>query len=271
VKSIVHITAIQVLLLLGLSSTDAHADGGIMRLRQAQGPFVITIFTTPELVPHRPVDVSVLVQRRDSSDVILDADVDLLLTPPPVAVVTAMDPICAPGGVGFLSPESAGHNADFSTPATRAQASNKLLYAAAVEFGSVGDWTLDATVKARGGSERFSCSIPVGPSPRQLTGLLPYLLLPPMAIALFALNQFLRKSRRGSQDSDCTAATDESSSPRRTNDTTIRTQRIEALPQSILPIDDPVIQNLFPQSGSDLPATGPDCATEFCVMTPNRL
>ncbi len=229
-KRIGYIKAFQLFVLFGLSRTVAHADGGIMRLRQVQGPFVITIFTTPEPVPHRAVDVSVLVQRRDSNDVILDASVDLLLTPPPTAAVKPTEPICGPSGVGFLSPESAGHNAPFSTPAARAQSSNKLMYAAAIEFGTPGDWTLDATVKSNGASERFSCRIPVGPTPRQLAGLLPYLLLTPMAIALFALNQCLRKNGRRSQDSDCTAATDEASSPRRTNDTTIRTQRLEAFP-----------------------------------------
>ena len=190
-KRIGYIKAFQVFVLFGLSQTVAHADGGIMRLRHVQGPFVITIFTTPEPVPHRAVDVSVLVQRRDSSDVILDASVDLLLTPPPTAAVKPTEPICGPSGVGFLSPESAGHNAPFSTPAARAQSSNKLMYAAAIEFGRPGDWTLDATVKSNGASERFSCRIPVVPPPRQLAGLWPYLAFPPFAIIAFALNQWL--------------------------------------------------------------------------------
>ena len=103
-KRIGYIKAFQVFVLFGVSQTVAHADGGIMRLRHVQGPFVITIFTTPEPVPHRAVDVSVLVQRRDSNDVILDASVDLLLTPPPTAAVKPTDPICGPSGVGFLSP-----------------------------------------------------------------------------------------------------------------------------------------------------------------------
>ena len=190
-KRIGYIKAFQVLVLFGLSQTVAYADGGIMRLRHVQGPFVITIFTTPEPVPHRAVEVSVLVQRRDSSDVILDASVDLLLTPPPTAAVKPTEPICGPSGVGFLSPESAGHNAPFSTPAARAQSSNKLMYAAAIEFGRPGDWTLDATVKSNGASERFSCRIPVVPPPRQLAGLWPYLAFPPFAIIAFALNQWL--------------------------------------------------------------------------------
>ena len=65
------------------------------------------------------------------------------------------------------------------------------MYAAAIEFGRPGDWTLDATVKSNGASERFSCRIPVVPPPRQLAGLWPYLAFPPFAIIAFALNQWL--------------------------------------------------------------------------------
>src|SRR5437879_11889873 len=91
-KRIGYIKAFQVFVLFGLSQTVAHADGGIMRLRHVQGPFVITIFTTPEPVPHRAVDVSVLVQRRGSNDVHLDASVDLLLAPTPTADVKPSNP-----------------------------------------------------------------------------------------------------------------------------------------------------------------------------------
>ena len=220
----------QMLLIMALSSTEAHADGGIMRLRQVQGPFVITIFTTPELIPHQPVDVSVLVQRRDSNEVILDASVDLLLTPAPAAVVTATDPICAPSGVGFFSSDSQGHSAPFSTPATRAQSSNKLLYAAAVEFGSSGDWTLETTIKSSGDSERFSCRIPVGPTPRQLTGLWPYIAFPPLAVVVFALNQCLRKTQRNRQDFEC----DGSPTRRRTNDTIPGVETFPATPHKLI-------------------------------------
>ena len=220
----------QMLLLIAFSSTEAHADGGIMRLRQVQGPFVITIFTTPESIPHRPVDVSVLIQRRDSNEVILDATVDLLLTPAPAVVVTATDPICAPSGVGFLGSDSPGHSAPFSIPATRAQASNKLLYSAAVEFPTPGDWTLETTIKSSGDSERFSCRIPVGSTPHQLAGLWPYVAFPPLAVVVFALNQFLRKSQRNSQDFGC----DGSPTQRRTNDTIPGVETLPATPYKLI-------------------------------------
>src|ERR1700679_468884 len=39
---------------------------GIIRLRDARGPLLVTVFTSPELVSGRAADLSVLVQRRDS-------------------------------------------------------------------------------------------------------------------------------------------------------------------------------------------------------------
>ena len=213
--------AFQVFLLVLFSSAQAIADGGVMRLSQAQGPFLITIFSTPELVPHRPVDVSLLIQRRDSKDVVLDAAVDLLLTPPPSTVLDLLDPICGRSTVG--SSQSGDQSARHSIRATRGQSSNKLLYAAAIEFGAPGDWTLDATVTSGGDSVQFSCRIPVGPPPRLLAAIFPFLVLPPFAVVLFAVNQRLRKSRGLGKDSDCTAGTGEASTPCRTGDTIIQT------------------------------------------------
>jgi hypothetical protein len=81
------------LLLLALSSGHALADGGIIRLRETQGPFVITIFTASEPVRNTPVDVSVMVQKADSSEAILDATVELALTAP------ALDWLVARGAI----------------------------------------------------------------------------------------------------------------------------------------------------------------------------
>ena len=187
--------ALQTLVLLGFPVTKGLADGGVMRLRQVQGPFVITIFTTSELFPHHPVDVSVLVQRRDSNEVVLDATVDLLPIPPGRTADNPADPICAPSGTGALGQSVAGR----SVPATRGQSSNKLLYAAVIDFDVPGDWALDATVKSQGDSAHLSCPIPVGPMPRQLIALVPYLVLPPLAALFFIVNQYLRRTQTASQ------------------------------------------------------------------------
>ena len=188
-KRFPNLRALFTLLLLGLSSGVAHADGGIIRLREAQGPFVVTIFTAAEPTQGSPVDLSVMVQKRDSSDAILDATVDLTLTPPAGAVAGLMEPFCGlPGGPG------AGSVATVVTiPATREQASNKLVYAAPIQFGVVGNWRLQALVTCGKEAANVACDIPVGSPPRRLAGLLPFLAMPPLLVTQFAMNQRLRK------------------------------------------------------------------------------
>ena len=181
------------LLIFGLSLSNAHADGGIVRLREAKGPFLVTIFTAGAPVQDGPGDVSVLVQRRDSGDAILDAAVGLLFTPPAPSVSKPIEQLCgAPGAAPQV--QNPGQRATkFSVRATRAQASNKLLYAAPVRFAVPGEWTLEAVVTRGSDSARVSCVIAVSPPAGRLIGLLPYLLLPPLVMVLFSINQSLRK------------------------------------------------------------------------------
>jgi hypothetical protein len=174
-------------LLLGLFPSNAFADGGVIRLRQAQGPFIVTIFTASEPAENGLVDVSVMVQKRDSNDAILDATVDLILTPPAGLTGGPMEPLCG-------LPNGPGPDAGIGTiRATREQASNKLLYAAPVHFGMVGNWRLQALVKRGSEAVEAACSISVGSPPGRLASLSPYLAIPPVLVALFAMNRHLRK------------------------------------------------------------------------------
>jgi hypothetical protein len=182
-----------VLLLLGLSAPTVHADGGAILARESQGPFVVTIFTTPSPARGSTVDVSVLAQDRDSSDAILDATVDLILSPPPSPALKPDDPICGAMGEAFVGRMSGEEPKSISVAATRAQASNKLLYAAPVHFDASGDWKLNAVIKRGNESTKISCDLPVGPAPRGWIAVLPYLVLTPLFAALFALNQWLRR------------------------------------------------------------------------------
>lgn len=174
--------------MLGLSLGKALADGGIMCAREVQGPFVVTIFTASEPQQDSSVDVSVMVQERDSNDAILDATVKLSFTPPAGAFAEPIEQTCGTSEMAGLS----SHSERLTAVATRRQASNKLLYAATVRLDAVGLWQLNASIQRADDSEKVTCSIPVGPSPRKLSGLLPYLALPPLLVALFALNQLLR-------------------------------------------------------------------------------
>ena len=77
--------------------------------------------------------------------------------------------------------------------ATREQAYNKLLYAALFKLDTPGNWRLNGTVSHNSDAARFDCLLPVTTASPKLSGLWPCLAFPPIAIALFALNQKLRR------------------------------------------------------------------------------
>jgi hypothetical protein len=183
------VLVIPVLLSLGLSSVNARADGGVVRLRDVQGPFIVTIFTASEVAANCPSDVSVMVQRRDSSEAILDAKVDLFFTISAALVVEPTEEICGQSGAAPLE----SHVSRYTVSATHEQASNKLLYAARIKFSNAGDWRLQAFVERGKDAVTFACNIPVALPPHGVTGLQLYLVLPPLMVSLFAMNHSLRK------------------------------------------------------------------------------
>ena len=178
-------------LVVSLVPRCAKGDGGILRLREAQGPFLVTVFSTPEAAAGRLADVSVLVQGSETGKVVLDADVSLTLSPPDGLATKQSDGLCGlPTSTTFLP---GGMNHPASVRATREQASNKLLYAAPVELNAPGDWKLHVLVYRGTESARFDCRIPVILRSGKLTVVWPFLVLPPLAVLIFAINQWLRR------------------------------------------------------------------------------
>ena len=159
-----------------------------MRAREVQGRLAVTIFTASELDEGSPVDVSVLVQERDSNDAVLDATVKLVLTPPAGSHIEPIEQTCGASGAADLDPRSER----FTIAATRRQASNKLLYAAPISFSAAGNWQLEAFIKRNKDAVNIGCILPISPPPPKWIGLLAYLALPPLLVALFAVNQWLR-------------------------------------------------------------------------------
>jgi hypothetical protein len=145
------------------------ADGGVIRLRQASGPFIITVFTTATTLRAGPADVSVMVQDRKSRTVILDATVVLSIEP---QTGTA-------GGPEIL--------------ASSRLATNKLLKAAVINFPSAGSWLLRVGVRRGPQKVEVSTYLHVAPPLPRVAAIWPYLALPPFAILLFAANQALRR------------------------------------------------------------------------------
>jgi len=136
------------------------------------------------------VDVSVLVQGRETGKVVLDADVTFTLSPP-VGEMKQADVFCSVPTAAVPLPD--GINNLASVRASREQASNKLLYAAPVQLNATGDWKLHLNVSRGNDAAGFDCLLPVDFSSSKLSGLLPYLLSPPLLLAIFALNQWLRR------------------------------------------------------------------------------
>ena len=105
------------LLMFGLSLSNARADGGVVRLREAKGPFLVTVFTAAEPVQDGLGDVSVLVQRRDSGDAILDATVELVFKAPAASAAEPVGQLCGASGVWLLGRSSKPGQAQLTVPA----------------------------------------------------------------------------------------------------------------------------------------------------------
>ena len=188
-RSVQTVAAVSVFLLHPIL---AQAHLGIVRLREAKGPFVITVFTSSELVRGQATDVSALVQSRDSNDAILDAIVSFVLTPPRGATLERTDPMCGQLSPMTLDTTLGSQARQAIIPARREQSPNKLLYTAPINLPLTGPWELYALVRHGADSAKFRCEIPVGLPARPLVGLVPYLALPLLLVALFATNQWLR-------------------------------------------------------------------------------
>jgi hypothetical protein len=194
------IQSLPALLWLGLwlSASDARGDGGVIRLRETQSPFVIAIFTPSEIAANSPAEISVMIQREGSSEPMLDATVNLTFTAPASSAEDPEEQVCGPSETGPWGPASGPKIAQLTVPATRRQASNKLLYAALVKFDAAGQWRMQALVERGHESVKIGCNIPVASPPGRLVKLLPYLLLPPLMVALFVVNRRLRRQGLGS-------------------------------------------------------------------------
>jgi hypothetical protein len=128
----------------------------------------VSIFTAPTPLRVGSIDVSVLVQDAGDRAPLLDAAVDLALR---------------------------GADLQLTAPATHAAAANKLLYAAAVEIPTAGRWSVSAHARAAERAATASCEIDVAPPAPRAVVFWPYLALPFVVIALFALQQWLKASR----------------------------------------------------------------------------
>ena len=148
----------------------ARADGGVVRLSEARGDLLLTVFTAPTPLRAGLVDVSVMVQEIAGQRPVLDASVSIVL-------------------------RSQVDHTVVRAAATRAQATNKLLYAADVDLPVAGDWDLEVTVERGPTSAHVETELSAGAPVPRLLALWPYVTFPAVVIALFAVHQGLARRR----------------------------------------------------------------------------
>lgn len=141
------------------------ADGDKVEFQHIAGPFVVTLFTDAPIYLGTG-DISVMIQDRNSREPVLDAR------------------------VGFTFRSEDGTTLD--AKATREQAQNKLLYAAAVTFPESGRWQVEIDVSRRMDAASTTGEITILPSESRLSSYWGYFLIPPIGIILFVLHQWLK-------------------------------------------------------------------------------
>ena len=188
--------AFSLLILAMLLAPDTvRADGGVVRARETRGPFIVSLFTPPEVSATAPADVTVMVQSSHTGGVVLDAEVLLFFTPP-AGAVRAIDPqLCGPLNRTVMLGPAAALGPSPGVRATRAHSVNQLLYGVSAILPAVGDWQVRAAVRGNGEEAFVTCVLPVAVPSRRLTRLWPWLALPPIVITLFGLNQWLRRGQ----------------------------------------------------------------------------
>jgi hypothetical protein len=155
----------RLLLPLLILAQSALADGGAVQMRQETGDLVLTVFTSPTPLSVGPADISLLLQKRDGLDPVLDANVSLIL--------------------------AYGSNTELHVHPTREQARNKLLYAAPVMFPQAGQWRISVTIRRNGKDTAAAGMVEVSPPPGKALSYAGYITFPPVMIMLFAIRERL--------------------------------------------------------------------------------
>lgn len=173
-------------------ASSAFADGGVVRLREATGPFLVTVFTTPPAPRAGLVDVSVLVQSKDTGEIFLDAEVDLLFVPPPGVETAGRERFCSPDGTQIRA-VGTGDTTPRAIPATQKHATNKLLYAAKVNLPAAGDWQMRVDVRRGATVAQVNCPLTVTAGGTGFTRVWPFVVTPLLLIGVFICHQRLRR------------------------------------------------------------------------------
>ena len=139
----------------------ALAHGGVLQFHAVTGSFVVTLFSAEAPLRIGPQDLTILVQRRDNSQTVEDADVILRL-------------------------EQAGQ-----PPINIRAKLNAPLYLATVEIPHPGIWTATIGVNAAAATGNLT----VQPAAEPLQAYWPYFAIVPAGVLIYTLNRWLKRRR----------------------------------------------------------------------------
>ena len=152
-----------------LSSTASDDDDQALRFRQASGRFEVAVFANRELQAG-PAPFSVLVQDRDTQEVLLDTN------------------------VSFEADQSGQTSPNSTTQASYQDSENKLLQRGVLDLSASGDWLLKLLLNRNSQAAQFSFPLQVEPKKAELELPWPYLALGVIA-GLLGFS-YLRRHRR---------------------------------------------------------------------------
>jgi hypothetical protein len=154
--------ALAAFLVLAMGATAARADGGAMLLHQDAGAFTITLFAAPQPLHTGDADLSVMVQNRNSGEILLDPVIDLTV------------------------------GAQETVRLAKGQAANRLLQATTVHFSTPGNWRLNLSVRRGNDTAQLVTECTVEPDHTRAGLVWFYVLLPAGIILLFVMHQVLK-------------------------------------------------------------------------------
>jgi hypothetical protein len=152
-----------------LAAPQALADGGQILMHQTSEAFTVTVYASPEPLSTGPADFSVMVQDPTSQQIILDADVSLLLAPP--------------------------QGPPTSIPLNHSSLAAPIMQSTPFLFDQPGRWALTVTVQRGTNKAAATAEFTVARSHSRQAVVWVFVLLPPLLIVLFAIQQSLK--RRG--------------------------------------------------------------------------
>jgi len=147
------------------------ADGGTVRLSEQQGNYQITVMTTPTPLRAGPIDISVLVQKGGTHELVADGQVALKVT-------------------------RRGHPGSVSHLATAEAATNKLFRAAHFELREPGWWDVEVTIDGPLGNADARFELQVGEPLPAWQAMWPWFGWPAVVISLFGAGEILIMTRR---------------------------------------------------------------------------